>query len=126
MAASSSNKNPDTNRWIKKFENDGVEVKDKSAVVKSQADTYGRIVQDQSARDALNKQFAKEVEPSVEEIVQTIAVMRVVDTSDVAVLQGILDEKLKEKERIMAEAGALALKLDQAILALEASLQAAN
>ena len=115
--------NPDTNRWIKKFENDGVEVKEKGAVVKSQADQYGRMVKDADAREELQKKFSKEVEPSVEELVQTIAVMRVVDTSDVDELKAILKEKEDEKAQILETMENLSQQLDQAILALEATLE---
>mmetsp|Transcript_20456 Transcript_20456/g.35303 ORF Transcript_20456/g.35303 Transcript_20456/m.35303 type:complete len:119 (+) Transcript_20456:145-501(+) len=110
-----------TARWIKKFENDGVEVKEKEKI-KSQADQYGRIVKDLDQRAQLAKQFEKK-RPTVADVVQTIAVMRVVDTSDVAELQAILKEKRDEKVMLEKELGELIARIDRVIPILNDTLE---
>mmetsp|Transcript_10048 Transcript_10048/g.18118 ORF Transcript_10048/g.18118 Transcript_10048/m.18118 type:complete len:116 (+) Transcript_10048:74-421(+) len=108
----------DTARWIKKFENDGIEIKEKGSVIRSQADQYGRIVKDLDQRDALAAQFAKADTSDPIKQVQTIAVMKQVDTSDMSELKKILADKEAEKAEIFQKLSELSSRLDLAIEAL--------
>mmetsp|Transcript_10797 Transcript_10797/g.22980 ORF Transcript_10797/g.22980 Transcript_10797/m.22980 type:complete len:118 (-) Transcript_10797:1049-1402(-) len=108
-----------TARWIKKFENDGIEVQEKGKVVRSQADQYGRIVKDVDERDKLAAQFAKAQVKEEVKTVQTIAIMKQVDTSDVGELRKILADKENEKKLVMQKMSVLCAQLDAALELLE-------